>query len=467
MINKIYKNIHSKYLNFFKFFFFLRYVFAIFLIAIALFLIIPKLFDYEKKESSIKEYLINNYFLEINDYSSITFNIFPLPNLSIKNVVLKVREEPIVVNAQKLKIFLNFNNIYNYKNFEARKIVFSEVKIDVDVEQTKELINYFGKLENKFNVETLNLDFKKNNKSLFKIKKIDFSNYGYKKYKIDGEIFGKKFKAHLSNDNKNLNFKIIKTSIKADLKFNEKGTKDLISGLSKISFLNNYLKFNFNLNNSRIKITKSNFKNKDLLISFDSLINFNPFFSAKSNIEINQINAEFINNINLDKIIANKEVLKKLNNDYSISYISKRFRNNLIKSYSSKSSLKYGRLIFLDKVVILGGEISCKGDSLLIEEYPRLNFICVFDLKNKKKLFKKLSITNSVNSDPINLNIKGSLNLLNKKINFKKIFINNNYAANEEDIKFFKETFENILFNEGFFNIFKKDKIKNFLQAVV
>ena len=214
-------------------------------------------------------------------------------------------------------------------------------------------------------------------------------------------------------------------------------------------------------------ITKSNFKNKDLLISFDSLINFNPFFSAKSNIEINQINAEFINNINLDKIIANKEVLKKLNNDYSISYISKRFRNNLIKSYSSKSSLKYGRLIFLDKVVILGGEISCKGDSLLIEEYPRLNFICVFDLKNKKKHLKKLSITNSVNSDPINLNIKGSLNLLNKKINFKKIFINNNYAANEEDIKFFKETFENILFNEGFFNIFKKDKIKNFLQAVV
>ena len=88
MINKIYKTIHSKYLNFFKFIFFLRYVFAIFLIAISLFLLIPKLFDYEKKQEIIREYFIKNYELEVNNYSSIKFNVYPFPNLSIKNIDL-------------------------------------------------------------------------------------------------------------------------------------------------------------------------------------------------------------------------------------------------------------------------------------------------------------------------------------------------------------------------------------------
>ena len=57
---------------------------------------------------------------------------------------------------------------------------------------------------------------KKKEKPILKITKIDFSNHGYKKYRITGEIFEKKFKANLSDDNKNLNFKILNTGIKAD-----------------------------------------------------------------------------------------------------------------------------------------------------------------------------------------------------------------------------------------------------------
>ena len=66
MINKIYKRIHNNYSNFFKYFFFLRYVFAIFLIITSLFLLIPKFFNYEKKQEIIKEYFINYYGLDIS-----------------------------------------------------------------------------------------------------------------------------------------------------------------------------------------------------------------------------------------------------------------------------------------------------------------------------------------------------------------------------------------------------------------
>ena len=100
MINKIYKRIHSQYMNFFKFFFYLRYVFAIFLISISLFLLIPKFFDYEKKHEIIKEYLINKYDLEIIDHISTKFYVFPYPNLSIKKADLRVINQPITLKTK-------------------------------------------------------------------------------------------------------------------------------------------------------------------------------------------------------------------------------------------------------------------------------------------------------------------------------------------------------------------------------
>ena len=80
---------------------------------------------------------------------------------------------------------------------------------------------------------------------------------------------------------------------------------------------------------------------------------------------------------------------------------------------------------------------------------------------------KKFSISKNINKDPVSLNVEGSLNLLNKKINFKKININDNYVANKTDIKYFKKTFENILFDDGFFGIFRMNKIKEFLLEII
>ena len=182
MINKIYKRIHNKYSNIFKFFFFLRYLFTIFLIFTSLFFLIPKFFDYEKKQEIIKEYLSKYYHLELNDYSKIKYKIFPLPNLSIKNANLKIIESPIILNSNNIDIFLKLKNIYNYKNFKANKILLNQNELSVDLAKSQDLINYFKKLKYKLAVKNLNLNLKKNNNSIIKIKNIKFFNYEYKKY---------------------------------------------------------------------------------------------------------------------------------------------------------------------------------------------------------------------------------------------------------------------------------------------
>ena len=467
MINKIYKTINNKYSKFFKFFFFLKYVFAIFLIAVLLFLSIPKFFNYEKKQEILRDYLVNYYNLDLKNYDSIEFKIFPSPNLHIIDANLKVKNKPIFLNTKNLNIFPNFENIYNYENFKARKITLNDNKTILNIDKTNELLFYFANLRNRFDVKKLNLDLKNKESSIIKIKKIYFSNYGYQKNKITGEIFDKKFKVSLDRSKKNFNLKILNTGINANFHF-EKNRNNLIKGLSKINVLNNYLKFNFLFLKDGLEISKATLRNKDLSIFFDSIIKINPFFEIYSNININKIDKKLAENLSLDKFLENKEILKKFNSNNKVSYNKKkRWHRGLIETHFSEFSLAYGNLVFSNKTSISGGVINCEGDSSLIEEYPRLNFKCFADIKDKEKFLKNFLPSKKFNKDSFGLGVRGSLNLLNKKINFDKINIDNKHFAKEEDIVFFKESFERMIFDENFFGIFNVGKIKKFLLEII
>ena len=467
MINKIYKRIYNKYSNIIKFFLFLRYVFVIFLISVSLFISIPKFFDYEKKKEIIKQHLIEQYNLKLNNFTSIQFDIFPLPNLYIRNADFQIKNQTINFSSKNAKIFLEFKSIYNFKNFKVRKISLNDNKMSLDIDKSNILLNYLKKLNNKLDIKYLNLDLNKNNNSLIDIKNISFSNYGYKKYEFIGELFEKKFKVTLKNNNQDLTFKILDVGIKANFMIIREKLKESFRGISKISLPSSVLKFNFDLNNKKLSISKSNFRNKDLTFSFDSLIKFKPFFHVESIININEIDKNLANKLNLKKLIDNKKIIKKLNGKIDINYENKNYFIDLIESHSSEFKFAYGRLIYSSKFLIFKNEINCRGESVLTADYPKINFVCFLNIINKKKLFKKFDITNNLNSDPINLNIEGSINLVNQKINFKKIIIEDNYIANEEDKKYFNETFNRILYNENFFKIFSKSKIKNFFFEIL
>ena len=467
MINKIYKRIHNRYLNLFKFFFFLRYIFVIFIISTSLFLLIPKFFNYEKKQEIVNKYLNNHFDLELVEYTSIKFKVFPLPNLSLQNVNLKIKNKPINLKSKNINIFLNIKNIYNYRNFKAEKIILNENEIYLEVDRADDLINYFKKLKHKLDIKSLNLNFIKDDTTLIKVKNINFSNYGYRKYYFKGEIFNKKFKATLKNNNRELFFKLLNTGIKAKIKLNEKITNNFAEGSSKINLSNNLLKFNFILNNNQLKIFKSNFRNKNISFSLDSLIKFNPYFIINSNIIIDEIDKNLIKELSLEKTLNNKEIIKKLNSEININFKSKKYFINLIESYSSNFKLAFGRLVFSNKILIAGNEMNCQASSKLIEEYPKLNFVCSFNIYDIKKLLKKFSITKKLSEKSLNFKVEGSLNLLNEKINFGKINIEKSYLANNEDKRYFKEAFERTLFNEGFFRIFDKNKIGKFILEII
>ena len=130
-------------------------------------------------------------------------------------------------------------------------------------------------------------------------------------------------------------------------------------------------------------------------------------------------------------------------------------------------NLAYGRLNILKIFSISQSIFNCQGDVNLLDENPIYYFDCSMKSDDKKRLLKKFEVQYKNKDEPIDLQMKGNLNILNNKVNFDLIKVNYNYDATQEDLKFFKETFEKIFFNENVFNIFNLSKIKKFVLEII
>ena len=466
MLNKIYKNIHNKYSTLFKFLFFLRYLFGIFFISVVLFLSIPQFFDFKKKDKFIKDYLLESYGLKLLKYENIKYNVFPLPNLEIQNVSTSIKADIIQMDVTSLNIYPKLLNIYDYEDFEANKIVFINNKILLEEKNLKHLIEYISNLKNKLVFKNLDLKIDKNKSPLINLNNIFFSNYGYDKNIIRGNLFDKKFKILISDDYNRISFKLLKTGITADIKFNEIKKNSIINGVFKSKLLNSKLKFDFNYDEKKFTIYNSYFRSKNLSFSNESEIIYQPFFYLHSFFEIEDINVGILKNIDIKKNLASKEFIKKINTKNEINFKSKKFSQSLIDDLNLDISIAYGKLVYFKKFSISNNFFTCSGDINLLEEYPILYFDCSVKSTDKKKLLKKFSIKYKNKNELFNINVKGNINIFNNKINFKNILMNDNYKAKEEDLNYFKQVFETILFDKDFFGIFNFLKIRNFILEI-
>ena len=465
MINKFFKIVHTKYLKLFRFVFFIRYLLVIFIISFALFLIIPIFFDYEKRIEVIKSHLLKNYNLQIEKYESIKFVILPYPNLELNNVKVNFNTSSIKVNIKNFKIHPKLLSIYNYEKFETNKIVLKNSDISTDVSDINLFIKKILNYKNKIIINNLNLTIKNKNKSIIKLKSINFSNYGYKKNLVTGEVFENKFKTKLSNDYKNINFKLINSGINFDINY-EKEKENIYQGIFKSKILNTNIKFNFILNKNILNIKNTFLRNKNISLKNKSIITFEPFFHINNKFEIEDINPKMFKKLNFNKLLESKSIIKKINSKNEIIYKSKKFNRGLIDSSNLKFDLAYGRINFSKIFFISKNSFDCRGNANLLEEFPVVFFDCLIETDDKQNLLKQFSIKTKNKSEPMKLQFQGNLSLLNNKINFKTVSMNEKYNASSEDLRYFKNSFESIILNESFLDIFSLKKIKNFILEI-
>ncbi len=466
MINKIYKLINNKFYRFFKFVFFIRYLLAIFFVAFVSFISIPHFFDYKKKEKIIKAYLSNNYFLEIIKIENIEYSTLPTPHLIITDVTSKIISEDSYLRSRKLIIYPKFLSIYNYENFHTRKIQIEDSTIEANFENTKIFINQILKLKKGISFKNLDYLIKEKKENILELNKIRFSNYGYKRNIINGEVFDRKFKINFKNKYYDINFKLLDTGITAKLNILKNDQDLLKNGILRGSILKSNFKINFILNEDSIKVVDLFFRDKKL--SFDSKgdLKLKPFFKMYFTSEIKNLDGDLFKKIDIEQLLTFSEFIKKLNISHNIKFESKKFSRNIIDSMKIKTKLAYGRLNLEKNFLIFDSDINCNSSVNLLDDYPIIFFNCSIFSPDKKRLFKKIKINYKNKGESLSLNIQGKLNVLNNKINFDNIEMNENYKATNEDLKYFKNVFEKILFNTNFIEIFKLSKIRKLIYEI-
>ena len=465
MFNKFKKTIHIKYSRFFKFVFFLRYLLLIFLISISLFLTIPTFFNYERKAEAIKLHLLNNYNFEIKNYEEIKYNIFPLPNLEIIGVKMNLK---LIkgLGVEKIKIYPDILSIYNYKNFSSKRINLRKINAEIQTSDLKFLVRELFHKKNKLSFLNLKINIFDEKFPVITLENIKFANFGYKENLIRGRVFGKNFKIKIDDNYKNINFKLLNSGINAEINFDKKQKTNFKLGVFKAKILNTNFKSSFEYDGKNIKIFNAYFRSKDLSFKHNSEIILNPFLDINSNFIIEELNTQILTNPKFIKLFKVKDLLKKINNKSEIKFIPKKFNRNFFEDLYLKINLAYGRMDYSKKLLIANSTIKCNGSINFLEEYPLLFFDCYLKAENKREFLKKFSIKTKNKKETLELKVKGNLNVLNKKINFKNIIMNDNYNASKEDLKFFKNTFENILFDKNFLEIFDLRKMKEFIIEI-
>jgi len=462
MINKIYKTIHNKFSIFFKFVFFIRYLFVVFFVATFLFLIIPHFFDYKKKEILISSQLFQSYGLKINEIETIKYQPFPAPHLQLINSSGSLFSNDIDIKINNLILYPSLSSIYDFSNFQINKIKLNKSRVKIDANQISGLVKKLLSLENKIFFSDLILKVQNDKINLVNLKSINFKNYGFKRNIIDGEIFDRGFKITFSDKYKNLKFKLLNTGVSAEVDFENLEEGSVKKGKIKTKLLNSNLKLSFIYDNNSLKINDLFFRDRRLSFDGSGNLKINPFFEIILNSNIRNFRSEILSNLDLSKLFSMKDLIKKLNSQININYKARKFSNNLINDISLKTKLEIGRLSVSKILSIINSNATCKGEVNLLEDFPILDFDCYIVSPDKKKFLKKLDINYKTKNEPFDLRFRGKLNILNNKVNFDHIKMNN-YEALAEDLKYYKNILENSVFEKNSLMNFNKENIKKLI----
>ena len=465
MINKIYKTIHNRFSIFFKFVFFIRYLFVVFFVATFFFLIIPLFFDYKKKEIIISDQLFQSYGLKINEIETIKYQPFPTPHLQLINSSGNLFSNDIDVKINNLTLYPNLPSVYNFSNYQINKIKLNKSRVEIDANQISGLIKNLLSLDNKIFLNDSVLKVQNDKINLVNLKSINFKNYGFKRNIIDGEIFDRGFEIKFSDKYQNLKFKLLNTGVFIEIDFEniEEGTDK--KGKLKSNLLNSKLKLNFIYDNNSLKINDLFFRDKRLSFDGSGKLKINPFFEIILNSNIRNFRSEIFSNLELSKLFSLKDLIKKLNSQININYKARKFSNNLISDISLKTKLEIGRLSVSKILSFINSKAICKGEVNLLDDFPVLDFDCSLISPDKRKFLKKLDISYKTKNEPFNLSVIGKLNILKKKVNFDYIKMNN-YEASAEDLKFYKNIFENSFFEKNSLMKFNKENLKKFILEI-
>ena len=480
MINKtkmflsLFKNKKNKIILIFKKFlkpiFFLKYIFLVIILSALIYLFIPKFFDFDKgseKEIVIKNKILSNYKIELEEHSGIIYKILPTPHLIINSPKLDLGKNSIKGSASKLVLSLKIFQLYNYKYLKIDKIILDDPDLIIEIEKFKSFLIYVKKLSENILIRNGKLSLMVGKNRLIEIENAFIKNE--KNISLSGTLLNKKIKIIYANDLNidKLNLSLPEMGLKSKTFFNNKSSLENFEGYSLINILDNNIKFDFK-KDKEIKISNSSWRNKALSTSFDGFLILKPYFSFDLLFNILKLNTtSLISNSFLKDLINNTNINKKLNGKLRLINKNSKYFDGLVKHYDIKFFLENSDIKFKkSSMIFAGGDVIFSGLISDYDGFKNLNFEILFNFKDRKTLTKKFKLKKSKKNDSLDIEVMGNLNLSSRKINFNRINVNGELLKNKEDIKYVEDSFESELIKKNLTGLFDFKNIKNFVNAV-
>jgi len=275
-------------------------------------------------------------------------------------------------------------------------------------------------------------------------------------------------------DNNNLStdiiFKMSNLNLltKANL-YNSEDEKNKISGNILIKKNKHRLTGIFDYKDNEINIKKSNLSNIFLNGNLEGKIKFLPYFNFDLDLSLNSLNFTKLYNyfLSVDKN-EQKSLFKtsnKINGKISLSSDKIYSSYNLIESFESRIKFNNGNILIEQFLINLGklGAADILGEINNEKKFTNFKYESNIFIDNQKKFISKLGIYNKKNI-PNNLFISGNFDFQNIKKSFYEI--SDNEKLSENDINFIENEFNNILLTDGYNNLFRFPKFKEFIKSI-
>ena len=163
---------------------FVKYIIIASISFSTIFLLTPKIIDYQKKVVYLEKNLLKEYNIQVKNYSTIKYKIFPKPHLDIFNSELEINNS-IVGRNSNIKIFLNLRQFYNFQNININKIAIKNSNLFLEFKDMEEFVKYIKNVKSEIYIKNSNLQLIDNKVKLINLNHITFHlfivvGYGHK-----------------------------------------------------------------------------------------------------------------------------------------------------------------------------------------------------------------------------------------------------------------------------------------------
>lgn len=446
---------------------FLGFIAVVFLTLV--YFLIPTAFNKNIIQTEIKNQIFQKYGINIKFNNKISYNLFPKPNFTSKNLSIINNENEIAV-VKKFKIFISFKNFFKINEIKSQDLIIDKADFNI----TKNDLNFFKDLmkiepnKNKILIKRSNVFFKNKNDEVLFINQIKSSSIYFDLTNLENvftsknKVFNVPYKFTVRNNklNKKLQFKLSSNKLVLRIENETDYSKQNNEGIFKITFKNRNNLFSYKLRENRL-----NFSLKDTNKNYNGLLEFKPFY-LESNFNYQALKLKdfanpFLIEIFKSQIFNNENLNANINFNVKNIYDFGRFSDLFLKL-----KIEQGNMTLSNTQISWKENLNLTFVESLLnfdEDKIYLNGKIIINIKDQDDFYKSFQIAKELRKDLKNVEFDFNYDFNENKVSFDNLRIDNKtnekldrliskFNASEE--KFFNKitfkTFVNKVFNAYF-----------------